>query len=105
MDYAARIRRNLRVLLRWRDMTARDFAARLGWDESMLSRRLGGKTAITATEVGKFAEVLEVEPGVFYKDPDDLISSRCYLEIIKSPFTLQRLPGIVDDPRPELVAV
>lgn len=49
----------------------------MGWSESMVSRRLRGKTEIAAWEIARIADWLDVEPGVILQVPnDEIVRSR-----------------------------
>lgn len=73
-----RIGTNIRILMTARGTDARHLASMLHWSESALSRRLSGKTDLAAHELAMIADALEVEPGVFFLAPEDLVRSRCF---------------------------
>jgi transcriptional regulator with XRE-family HTH domain len=46
-----------------RSLTQTDLAARLGWNQSMLSRRLSGEVAFSTTDIEQLANALSVPLG------------------------------------------
>lgn len=73
-EWAERARQDVpkvaRILLAVTRHTAKDLAQATGLSESQVSERLSGKTRITADELAAFAGFLDVDPGVFFHDPE-----------------------------------
>ena len=69
------IGRVLRVLCRAHELTQQQLAEKFGMSMSALNERLAGKRRFTAVEIAAFAEHFGVDPGVFFKDPVELVGS------------------------------
>lgn len=61
-----------RILLGVTGRTARELGEVSGLTESQMSDRLSGRTRIGAVEVAAWADFLGVDPGLFYRQPDEL---------------------------------
>lgn len=76
LDRAAEARRSiprvLRLLLRLSDRRSKELAQALGLSDASLSDRLTGKTRISSDELAAAAMFFDVDPGVFYQDPDTI---------------------------------
>lgn len=63
--------RNIRALLRHRDLTGPELAVRIGQSERTVRRLLSGATQIHAWDIYRMAEALDVNPGdLAYLDHD-----------------------------------
>ena len=71
---AAEARRDIpkviRLLLAVSGTRAKDLGEALGVSEQSMSERLTGKTRISSEEIAACALFFDVDPGVFYRDPD-----------------------------------
>ncbi len=70
----ARIGRMIRILMKVRNVSVNDIAGLLGISAAQVYNRLNGKTDIAAHELRAIADRLDVNPGEFFRDPDDLVS-------------------------------
>lgn len=84
----ARIGQTIKVITKARGRTIRWLAAAVGIKESSLYDRLSGVTGITAPELERVAQALEVDPGVLFKDPQMLLGVKDDLESFLSPLAL-----------------
>jgi transcriptional regulator with XRE-family HTH domain len=92
----------VRTLMQWRRVTRAQVMTATGMSKPTLSERLSGKSPFKDYELLALADLLDVDPGVFFRSPEALISSRCYLEIVPSVAGQLELAL---DARPQLVAV
>jgi transcriptional regulator with XRE-family HTH domain len=60
--YTEKVIGELRAEIARQRLTQREVAARLGWSQQVLSKRLTGEVAISIDEAGKLAEVLGIKP-------------------------------------------
>jgi transcriptional regulator with XRE-family HTH domain len=75
LDRAAQARRTIpRVLrlLRLSDKRSKELAQALGLSHASLSERLNGKTRISSDELAAAALFFDVDPGIFFRDPDSI---------------------------------
>ena len=63
----------VRVLMAARDKSLNDVAKALGVTKSSASERLTGKTRISADEIEVLAAYFEVDAGIFFKTPEEVI--------------------------------
>lgn len=72
-------RRNIpavvRILMQWRGVSRLDVMQATGTSKQTLSERLAGKSPFKDYELIALADLLGVEPGIFFKDPGDLITT------------------------------
>lgn len=94
------IRRNIRVLLTHRQITAAQLAARIPMGESSMSELLTGNRRIKVHDLARIAQALDVTAATLLQDPTDLISSRCHLEGLPTPPRQQEFPGMEREPTP-----
>lgn len=74
MSTNQRIGTNVRIIAKARGMSLRAIAKAMKFNnEQVLFTRLSGKSKITAEEVARLAQILEVEVAVLFSDPDDLV--------------------------------
>lgn len=50
-------------------------AVKLGLSRTSMNDRLRGRSRFTLDELARIAQVFEVEPGVFFKNPRSLLSA------------------------------
>jgi len=71
---AAEARKNIprviRLLLLLSGRPAKELADALAMSSGRLSERLTGKTRISSDELAVCADFFQVDPGVFYRDPE-----------------------------------
>ena len=63
----------LRTLMSAAGISSADIANVLGISKASLSERLSGKTRITADELATLANFFGVDPGIFFKKPEELL--------------------------------
>lgn len=67
-----RINTILRVLLGYRNLTMAELAGRLGMKAYNMSNRVTGRAPFTVADLRQMAEVLDVEPGVWFDEPENV---------------------------------
>ena len=68
------IAEEVRVLLARRKLSQRALAELLGWQQSQVSRRLGGTTPFTADEIAEVADALGVPVETLYGRPGGFVA-------------------------------
>lgn len=63
----------LDALMRYRRITGAEMSRRVGLTRQSLHDKLRGKNRVSLNDVSRFAEVLGVEPAVFFSDPDGAV--------------------------------
>lgn len=67
--------RVVRMVMKARSVTGKELARLLHLSEAAVSDRLAGRIAFRADELKLLAQSLDVEPGVFFSDPESLLST------------------------------
>lgn len=84
-DFDKRLGRVVKVLGKAAGVPMTRVAQDLGLSYTGLNARLAGDTSFSAAEVRALAEYFEVDPGVFFEDPVDLVSGRPRTSSVRSP--------------------
>lgn len=69
------IPRAVKLLMEWRGVKREQVLAVTGMSKPTLSERLSGKSPFKDYELIALAELLDVDPGVFFRDPAVLITT------------------------------
>lgn len=73
-DYAERAREVLNALKKWRGYSDSAIGERAGLSRFEVLKRRTGDRALKVADVGRLAEAFDVDPAVFFQDPDEVIS-------------------------------
>lgn len=84
-DFDKRVGRVVKVLGKAAGVPMTQVAKDLGLSYTGLNARLAGDTSFSAAEVRVLAEYFEVDPGVFFEDPVELVSGRPRTSSGRSP--------------------
>lgn len=90
VEHQRRIGRNVKTLLRWREMTILGLADHLGLSNQSLHGRLSGTVGMTIDELYAIADYLDVTLDVLLRDNVDLVasaSSRCTDSLAQTSFS------------------
>lgn len=77
-DFDVNIGRIAMAFARLRGLNQGQLAAAIGVSSPTMSGRIRGSAPWQAWEIQAMASVLDREPGDFYRDPDELLRSRCF---------------------------
>lgn len=65
--------RMIRILMQVRGRTVADLMPVLDRSDQQVRDRLNGRVAVSSYDIERLAEYLDVPPGDFFRDPDDLV--------------------------------
>ena len=68
-----RIGETMKRLLQLADISTQTAADAIGKSPQQMYQRLNGKCDIAAHELVILAELMDIEPAAFFRDPDDLL--------------------------------
>lgn len=94
-----RMGRVIRMVMKGRGVTGRDLARVLDCSEAQVSNRLAGHIAFRADELVAVARLLNVEPGLFFSDPESILRNRWMSESPVQPPYQPYLPGCEPGPK------
>ena len=67
------------IYLAARQRTRADLAAYMNITPSVISKKMSGRSRITADDIEAFAAFLDVSPAMFFEDPATLVRNRWFL--------------------------
>ena len=94
--------RIVRTVMQYRGKKVTDLARVLYLSHGQISQRLSGKVQFRADELIALGRYLDVEPGVFFLTPQELLRSRCFASLPAVPGQMTLALGVE---RPQLTAV
>ena len=78
-DASMNISRVVRTLLANQGKQQADLAAYMNVTAGVISKKLSGRSTITADDISDFAEYFNVGAGLFFDDPTTLVRNRWFL--------------------------